>query len=1323
MSIDFTRTRERLKDFDFHRLFVEELGWSQPTTKTSADMDVGGAVFTRRQISQLAGIVVFEITAKDGTIPDAKTRAALHKLISATHHENLLIFIDENRTQSLWYWVKREGSKKYPRDHFYIKGQPGDLFLGKLSAIVFELGEFDETGNVSVIEVATRLRNALDVEHVTKKFYGEFQEQHLVFLELIKGISDDRQRRWYASVLLNRLMFIYFLQRKGFLDNGNLDYLQDKLKASVEKGRDRFYSVFLNALFFEGFAKPEDQRSAATNKLLGRIKYLNGGLFLRHQVEQENPHIAIPDKAFESLFALFQRYSWNLNDTPGGLDNEINPDVLGYIFEKYINQKSFGAYYTRPEITEYLCERTIHPLILDAINTPDVVKKNPIKGLKSRDYRSMADLLMDLDADVCRTLLFTVLPKLSLLDPACGSGAFLVAAMKTLINVYSAVIGKIKFLADGNLSSWLSTAEQEHKSLNYFIKKRIITDNLYGVDVMGEGAEIARLRLFLALVAAADSADQLEPLPNIDFNILAGNSLIGLMHVDAKDFEKHNKQGEFFKRTYSEILAEKNRLVDVYRHTATYTDDLTSLRNAIQQKRDDALIALNELLLDEFKESGIKYEQVTWDDNKGKEGRTHPRPVAMADINALEPFHWGYEFDQILSQNGGFDAIITNPPWEIFKPNSKEFFEQFSDLIAKKKMTIHEFEKAQAKLLKDPEVRAAWLEYLSGFRHVSAFYRSAPEYKNQISVLNGKKAGSDINLYKLFLERSFNLLREGGRCGIITSGGVYTDLGTKQLREMLFSQCVLDTLFGLSNERFIFENVHHAQKFSLLVFEKGGASRQFSVAFRINPREAVSADKLDYFLNSDDEHLAITVDLVRRLSPDSLSIMEFRSKKDVQIAEKMSQFPLLAQSSPNFPSVQLAREFDMTQNGASRLAAREPKPGLAPLYEGKTIWQFAHQIATPQFWVDPKKLREFLLGKHETGAIPLSSDSYRLVLRRQSASTNERTLISTIIPPGFHADNLASILVFDSQGNRLISNSQQVFLCAVLNSYVADYSIRQRVTNNLNFFFLYQLPLSGLPEGSREFKEIVSRAQRLICTTDEFDGLAKELGMPKGAAVSMESSERVSLRAQLDGLVAHLYGLSEDEFLHVLASFPLVPQSEKDAALAAYAAFAPKTADQQVLALIAAGESANLEFKSSARWNLKESRADKAMEQVVVKTVAGFLNVESGGTLLLGVDDDGKVLGLENDYKTMGKKPNRDGYENWLTTMLLGEFGKDASPLIRVSFHAIDGKDVCQLALKPSPKPMFVKDGTSEHLYIRAGNSTRLLTSREAVEYCKQRWS
>jgi hypothetical protein len=316
MTIDFVRTREYLKEFDFHRLFVEELGWSQPSTKTATEMKVNDVAITWRQISQLAGVTVFEVTPQVGGIPDAKTRASIHKTISSLHHENLLIFVDKQRTQSLWYWVKREGVRRSPRDHFYVKGQPGDLFLGKLSGIVFDLSEFDESGNVSVIEVAERLRKALDVERVTKKFYGEFQEQHIAFLELIKGIPNDRQRRWYASVLLNRLMFIYFLQRKGFLDRGDFDYLQRKLGNSKQRGHDLFYKDFLRLLFFEGFAKPEERRSEAAQRSLGEIKYLNGGLFLPHQVEQENFEIAIPDKAFRkpvfvipAILMEFERYA------------------------------------------------------------------------------------------------------------------------------------------------------------------------------------------------------------------------------------------------------------------------------------------------------------------------------------------------------------------------------------------------------------------------------------------------------------------------------------------------------------------------------------------------------------------------------------------------------------------------------------------------------------------------------------------------------------------------------------------------------------------------------------------------------------------------------------------------------------------------------------------------------------------------------------------------------------------------------------------------------------------------------------------------------
>jgi hypothetical protein len=1362
MSLNIAHTRELLEGFDFRKLFVEELGWSNPVTPKSTASESNGFSFERRQIAHLAGVVVFEIDAPDSSLPDAKTRAAISKEISKLHHENLLIFVDAPRTKSLWYWVKRDGAKTYPRDHLFVKGQPGDLFLSKLASMVVDISELDAKGNIPVSEVALRLKKALDVERVTKRFYLEFQEQHLAFLELIEGITDERQRRWYASVLLNRLMFIYFLQRKYFLDGGNTRYLQEKLEQSRKLGRDRYYSGFLNALFFEGFAKPEKERSAATKKLLGHIKYLNGGLFLPHKVEMENSKIRVTDKAFENLFALFERYSWNLDDTPGGNDDEINPDVLGYIFEKYINQKEFGAYYTRPEITSYLCEQTIYKLVLDKINA--AIPPPP------RQFASMPELLLNLDANLCRRLLYDALPSLSLLDPACGSGAFLVAAMKTLINLYSAIVGKIDFLHDRALTDWLAATRAAHPSLHYFIKKRIITDNLFGVDIMEEGAEIARLRLFLALVASAHSVEQLEPLPNIDFNILAGNSLIGLLKVDPQRFDAVGEKKSAGRQglirlsskgsaaelpafavdstvapsrrekdaayqavlnagKFATILKEKNQSIALYKKHAFIAEELEAgpqedrlriLRDDIQRIHEESYPKLNQLLLDEFNALGIQFEQTTWDDAKNKQGKSIKRRLTLADIEALNPFHWGYEFDQIINERGGFDAIITNPPWEIFKPNPKEFFETYSELVSKKKMTIQDFEKAQSKLLKDTELRSAWVSYLSGFAHLSAYFRGALQYKNQISIINGKKAGSDVNLYKLFIEQSFNLLRREGRCGMITPGSIYTDLGSKQLREMLFSLGDWNVLFGLSNERFVFEGVHHAQKFCISAFGKGGETKSVEAAFRINPREAVAAEELDSFLHMEAHHLNIPISLVRRLSPDSLSIMEFRTPTDLEVAEKALRFPLLGQDVDGLPKVQLAREFDMTQGGAARLVKDRGGKGLAPLFEGKMIWQFDHEFADPKCWIKPSALRTFLLRRGADPNTPISGDSYRLVFRRQSASTNERTLVTTVLSPSFHADNLASISVFDAAGNRLVSNEFQLFLCGVLNSYVVDYSVRQRVTNNLNFFYIYQLPVPRLTEKDHAFAPIVARAAKLICTTPEFDDLAREVGLGSHAKGVTDPAARATLRAELDGLVAHLYGLTEKEFAHILATFLLVAQPVKDAALEAFRALAPKPGDPEIAALLVAGENANVEFKSSARWDLRENKKNAAMEQVILKTVAAFLNSE-GGTLLLGVSDDGAVLGLEHDYQTLQKK-NADGYELFLGDLLLTHYGKDLSRFLKFSFHDVDGKQVCRIVIEPAPRAVWVKEGNDEHLYARAGNSTRRLSTKEAIEYCKTRF-
>lgn len=1126
MPINRANVRKLLQDFDFRNLFIEEMGWGSVPSTRPAPMDVDGTRYMRRLIAQMSGVSVFEIFPADphAKLPDAKTRSAIHKQIEGLAHENLLIFLDDdqNRTQSLWYWVKRDGKKKQPREHLYLKGQPGDLFLSKLDSIVIELDDLREDGTIPITEVTARLAESLDVERVTRKFYNEFSTLRVDFIDMIQGIEREADRFWYASVLLNRLMFIYFLQKRGFIQN-NTRYLDDKLKESQKRGADRYYDEFLDVLFFEGFAKPENQRSTEAKALLGQIRYLNGGLFIPHKLEIEYQNIIIPDRAFENVLNLFGSYSWHLDDTPGADDNEINPDVLGYIFEKYINQKAFGAYYTRTEITQYLCERTIHAVILDRIHQNS-----------TRKFSDLNEVLVKLDADLCRLLLFTVLPKISILDPACGSGAFLVAAMKTLLDIYAAVYGKIRFLNDTNLTAHLREIDQKHPSINYYVRKRIITDNLYGVDIMEEAAEIAKLRLFLVLVSSAQSVDDLEPLPNIDFNLMTGNSLIGLLTVDPERFDASNQSQDMLQRLkaqqYKKTLEEKNRQIDIYRKTSSMVDDLQALRERIDKLREESYHDLNEILVDDFNRLGIRFEEVQLN------GKSNKRALKTTDIQRMDPFHWGYDFDEIIGTRNGFDVIITNPPWETFQPDAKEFFAEYSDLITKKKMDIKDFKQELNSLLKDKMIEKAWLEYQSRYPHQREYFRFAPQYQNQVPVIDGRRHGKDVNLFKLFTEQCFNLLRDGGQCGIVIPSGIYTDLGAKQLREMLYDKTRITGLFGFENRKEIFEGVHRSFKFVVLTFAKGGKTEEFPAAFM---RHDVS--DLDGFPSDND--LMIDLDLIRELSPDSLSITEFKNNLDIRISRKMLQFPLLGENIPGKWNLELHREFNMTDD--EYLFHKEEDVNMLPLYEGKMIWQFSHLLSEPRYWVYIDEGRAAILGKRqEDKGQTLGYQIYRFAYRSIASNTNERTFIATVIPPSFTGNSL--------NVSESLSGKEMLVCVSLANSFVVDWMMRQKVTTNINMFYVYQLPIPRLCKGDRFFDAITERAAKLICTTQEFDNLAREIGLGSHKAGVMDEVQRARLRAELDGMIAHIYGLTEEEFAYILSAFPLVPEPVKVSAQNAY---------------------------------------------------------------------------------------------------------------------------------------------------------------------------
>jgi hypothetical protein len=964
--IDFQRVRAQLQDFKFKAVFVEELGWSNPSRGLrETTVDAAGVELRRRPIAELSGFVVFEVeaTAGDGAIPDAKTRASAHKVIGGLHHEHVLVFVDRARQKSVWSWVHRKDGKDHLRTHHYFRGQPGDLFIGKLGSLMFDLGDFDQEGNVSIVEVAQRVRKALDVEKVTKKFYTGFQEQHVAFLELVRGIADDRQRQWYVSVLLNRLMFIYFLQKKGFLDRGNRDYLQDRLAWSRRTlGEDRYFSRFLELLFFQGFAMPEDRRSAEARERLGHVRYLNGGLFLRHRVELDNPGIDVPDQAFENLFALFGSYTWYLDDTPGGDDSAINPDVLGYIFEKYINQKSFGAYYTRPEITDWLCEETIHRRVLDRVNELEGVTAGA-------HFDEMSDLLLNLTPALCRLLLGKVLPDLSVLDPACGSGAFLVAALKTMLGVYGAVVGAAKTLPDEALKAEVKGWEAAHPSLGYYLKKRVIVGNLYGVDLMEEAAEIARLRLFLSLVASASREEELEPLPNIDFNVMAGNSLV----------------------------------------------------------------------------------------------------------------------DDVFGSKGEVDVVVTNT--------------------------------------------------LSAIR----FYHASGH--------EGRRPGSPYFL----AERCFELLRDKGQFGLVLPVGVYRDESTKGLREMLFEHCALRTLIGFADEP---SRGQEHRAICCLVGGKGGSTKDFFVSFGAG-EERMDA-RLGEFLRDPGERLMLTPDFVRRASPRTLSVMELKSAFDLSLVEKLSRHPLLGDDGQCAWSVEGALGVQMQpsrQSGQPKHVASSAVRSSA-VYAANAIRSYEWTPDVPRSWAGQGA------GVRRPGFLAkLKSQGYVIGLRNITSKADGRMLSAALIPPGIVVDESVTVLwlkanVQQAGARRGHLAADLLYVLALLNGYPLDWILRLRAGRRILMSHVYQLPLPRLTPKDAVFVLIVERAAKLTCTTQGFDALVKEAGLNRQVRGVTQREERAALRAELDGLIAHLYGLTEEEFARMLASFPVVPEPQRVAARNAYRAVA-----------------------------------------------------------------------------------------------------------------------------------------------------------------------
>ena len=753
MNINRREFNQYIADSDFRTLFIREMLWNNPQGQTTFDIIVEESTFRFEQIAQRSGFQV--LTCKVQEIPTSSMAKKIDSRLRRQANDYICIYYLPNSQHHLWVAPVNKVEKRDLVLVEYETAENASFLYEKMEGLSFELD--DQT---TIMDVKERVQGTfiINSEKITKDFYTGFRKEHTRFAQFITGIDDNiepkknQNKQWYTSVMLNRLMFCYFIQKKGFLDL-NVNYLREKLSwVKREKGDDRFYDSFykgfLRSLFHDGLNSPRHERDF--QQKYGRIPYLNGGMFDEHELEKNYPNIDIADEAFESLFAFFDNWHWHLDDRLTATGRDINPDVLGYIFEQYINDRAqMGAYYTKEDITEYIGRNTIVPFLMDATKKttanafktngsvwqylqqsgdryiydavkhghetpiPDYIaegidtKKPNLLERRSRwnertpepwnlpteiwretverlqrydsirqkiekgeiteindfitynlDIRQFAyDVLQQTDDHLLVKHFYAALQHVSILDPTCGSGAFLFAALNILEPLYEVCITRMQ---DWNAEN-PKLFEDELRELNvkyrsnirYFIYKSIILRNLYGVDIMVEATEIAKLRLFLKMVAVVDVNPRdpnlgLDPLPDIDFNIRCGNTLVGYatekeMEAGVRYMDMFARQ-EFETKVYDEIDIVSTAYNTFRKVQLEQDEDLETFKKAKGQLKE-RLVKLNDLLnhnLHTATATGMDYDK--WK-------KSH------------QPFHWLAEFYDIIYGNGGFDVIIGNPPY------------------------------------------------------------------------------------------------------------------------------------------------------------------------------------------------------------------------------------------------------------------------------------------------------------------------------------------------------------------------------------------------------------------------------------------------------------------------------------------------------------------------------------------------------------------------------------------------------------------------------------------------------------------------------------
>ena len=908
-------------------------------------------------------------------------------------------------------------------------------------------------------------------------------------------------------------------------------------------------------------------------------------------------------------------------------------------------RKGAGTFYTRPQLAVPTVQRTLRSLAYNP----------PLQTDGSSDE--------DAHPSLWKPKLPEQILALKVCDPAVGSGSFLVAALRFLTEALFASLHHheriqtqgehaLVTLAEGTPSN--GSLVEEHLPcrpdatdfelrLRPRLKRYVVERCLYGVDLDPLAIELARLTLWI------ETMDKELPFEFLDHKIQVGNSLVGCWFDRFRDYpvlawereggdKNHSNGVHFEKGDWTRAIKQtrntsiKNELVAWISGQKSWVDEVEA--RTPEAVHDEALQALEnmqaipvhepEVRADFYREHILDNPGLTrlkevfdtwctiwfWPPDQLEHAPTprtyeNPPEETRTIITRLQKhfqfFHWELEFPDVFAvEDGGFDAIVGNPPWEIQKPNSKEYFSNLDPLY--RTYGKQEALKRQKEFFQtDKSHEAAWLDYNAEFKananfgkHVASPFGDGTDNGKTFSFGRGgnslhdlwrtKRAGrtgyadpkhpyqyqgaGDINTYKRFLELSHSLLRSHGHLGMIVPSGVYTDKGSSELRNLFLMQCRWRWVFGLINWNKIFPSIYYRFKFCIVIVEKRSTTLSIQSAFsRYHLHEWEEAERWSF---------PYTLAQTEKFSPKTLALLEIRSRSDLEILKKIYENSiLLGDEGPDGWGIRYATEFHMTND--SKLFPPRPtweakgyQPDeygrwigpdgdiALPLYEGRMIGQFDF---SQKGWVsgkgrgalwrelswDEKTLEPQYLMPRSVG-IEHNILGAKAPIMNITSATNARTVISSYIRdfPCNHALNPVRVAGLD----KLLS------LVGLLNSIVFDFGVRARLGGlNLSFFVLNEVPIVGPAVRSLGWVAISSAS--LLLSHKVFAPewlLLRSLGtnerilsIPVKRLWAITPLQRLRLRCILDSIIAELYGLGWDDLSWILnnTDHPVVRLNDK----------------------------------------------------------------------------------------------------------------------------------------------------------------------------------